>query len=120
MQNFLLWRYRLDARCYRYGIFDDTLDAFGIHGLVGIWGSLATGIFANPNINGEAGLIYGNPLQLWFQLVAVLVTILFTIVGTFLIFKLSAWIAGGARVEEHVEEQGIDVAYHRERGFAEG
>ena len=44
---------------------DDTLDAFGIHGLVGIAGAILTGVFANPEINGGAGLLYGNAAQVW-------------------------------------------------------
>jgi Amt family ammonium transporter len=100
--------------------YDDTLDAFGIHGLVGIWGAIATGIFANPSVNGEAGLLYGNPSQVLVQLIATLITIVFTSIGTFLIFKLSTFVTKGARVEEHIEQQGIDIAYHKERSFADG
>lgn len=99
--------------------YDDTLDAFGIHGLVGIWGAIATGIFANPAINGEAGLLYGNPQQVVAQVLATLITIVFSVVGTFIIFKISALLTKGGRVEEHIEAQGIDVAYHNERSFAE-
>ncbi len=99
--------------------YDDTLDAFGIHGLVGIWGAIATGIFANPAINGEAGWWYGNPGQVISQLAATLITIVFTTVGTFIIFKLSAFLTKGARVGDEIEEKGIDIAYHKERSFAE-
>jgi len=99
--------------------YDDTLDAFGIHGLVGIWGALATGLFANPAINGAAGMFYGNPGQLLPQIAATLVTIVFSGGATWIIYQISAWITSGGRVEEHIEAQGIDVAYHRERGFAE-
>ncbi|MCH2045959.1 MAG: ammonium transporter [Saprospiraceae bacterium] len=98
--------------------YDDTLDAFGIHGLVGIWGSLATGLFANPAINGEAGWFYGNSGQFWAQLIAVLVTILFSAIGTAVIFWLSSLITKGGRVDEVVEEQGIDYAFHKETSFA--
>lgn len=99
--------------------YDDTLDAFGIHGLVGIWGSLATGLFAHPNINDGSGLFYGNPQQLWIQLLAVVVTILYAGFATFLVFGLSAWLTRGGRVETHMELEGIDVAYHQERSFAD-
>ena len=61
---------------------DDTLDAFGIHGLVGIAGALLTGIFANPDVNGGAGLLYGNPNQLWVQGKAVIITILYSGIAT--------------------------------------
>tara|TARA_B100000949_G_scaffold234372_1_gene253246 strand:- start:12292 stop:13494 length:1203 start_codon:yes stop_codon:yes gene_type:complete len=98
--------------------YDDTLDAFGIHGLVGIWGSIATGLFANPEINGEAGLFYGNPHQVIVQLVAVLITILFSVVGTFVIYKITHWITRGTRVDSDVEIKGIDAAYHKEKSFS--
>ena len=61
--------------------YDDTLDAFGVHGLVGIFGALLTGIFANPAINQGAGLLYGNPAQFFVQLKAVAITILFSSIG---------------------------------------
>ena len=62
--------------------YDDTLDVFGIHGLVGIFGAIATGFLANPEINeGKAGLFYGNPGQVMSQLIAVLATIVFAGVG---------------------------------------
>ena len=98
--------------------YDDTLDAFGIHGLVGIWGSLATGLFADPKINGEAGLFYGNPNQIVAQLVAVLVTILFSAMGTILIYKITNLITRGTRVDAEMEIKGIDAAYHDEKSFS--
>ena len=53
--------------------YDDTLDVFGIHGLVGAFGAIATGIFANPMVNeGNSGLLYGNPDQVWIQIQSVL------------------------------------------------
>lgn len=99
--------------------YDDTLDAFGIHGLVGIWGAIATGIFANPAINEGAGLLYGNPNQVWLQLIAIAATVLFSGLGTFIIFKISSILTRGARVKEEVEIKGIDLAYHREKSFAD-
>jgi Amt family ammonium transporter len=99
--------------------YDDTLDAFGIHGLVGIWGSIATGIFANPAINPDAsGLIYGNGWQVIAQTIAVLVTILFSAAGTALVFWLSSLATRGGRVDEELEEKGMDHAYHGESSFA--
>jgi Amt family ammonium transporter len=98
--------------------YDDTLDAFGIHGLVGIWGSIATGLFANPAINGEAGLLYGNPEQVILQLGAIVVTMLFSAIGTFVIYKITHWITKGTRVDEETEDEGIDAAYHKEKSFS--
>ncbi len=99
--------------------YDDTLDAFGIHGLVGIWGSLATGVFANPAVNGEAGLLYGNPAQLLSQSIAVLVTIVFSALGTVILYKLTCLITKGARIDEEIEIKGIDSSYHKETSFSQ-
>lgn len=99
--------------------YDDTLDAFGIHGLVGIWGSIATGIFANPAINGEAGLLYGNPGQLLPQIIAVIATIAFSGVGTLILFFIARFITGGARLEVHEELTGVDHSIHKETSFAD-
>jgi Amt family ammonium transporter len=98
--------------------YDDTLDAFGIHGVVGIWGSIATGLFADPSINAEAGLFYGNPYQLVSQVIAVLITIVFSLVGTFVLYKITGLITRGTRVNEEVEQKGIDAAYHNEKSFS--
>ena len=93
---------------------DDTLDAFGIHGLVGIAGALLTGIFANPEVNGGAGLLYGNPMQLWVQAKAVLVTIVYSAVATFIVYKLVSLVTQGGRVDEELELEGMDIGYHGE------
>lgn len=93
---------------------DDTLDAFGIHGLVGIAGALLTGVFANPEVNGGAGLLYGNPIQLWVQAKAVLITIAYSAVGTFIVWKIAAIITRGDRIEEDLELEGMDIGYHGE------
>lgn len=98
--------------------YDDTLDAFGVHGLVGIFGSIATGFFANPKINEQAvGLIYGNPMQVLVQLKAVVITIIYSAIATTLVFYLTSLLTKGARVDEAVEAIGLDEAYHKERGF---
>jgi len=94
---------------------DDTLDAFGMHGLVGIAGALLTGVFANPSVDGEsAGLLYGNPGQLWLQTKSVLVTIIYSGVATFIVFKISAFFTGGGRINRSIELEGMDIGYHEE------
>lgn len=93
---------------------DDTLDAFGIHGLVGIAGAILTGVFANPAINGGAGLLYGNPMQVWIQTKAVLITIAYSAVATFLVWKLTTLITQGGRIDEKLELEGMDIGYHGE------
>ena len=98
--------------------YDDSLDAFGVHGMCGIWGALATGLFANPAITeGAAGLFYGNPGQLWIQIVSIVATAVFTAVGTLIVIYVTKTITGGLRVERDDEVQGLDNALHGERGF---
>ncbi len=97
--------------------YDDTLDVFGIHGLVGIFGAIATGFLANPEINGAAGLFYGNPSQVWTQVVAVVATIVFSGVGAAILFRVTTMITGGGRVEDALEDQGMDIGYHGEKSF---
>jgi Amt family ammonium transporter len=98
--------------------YDDSLDAFGVHGMCGIWGALATGLFANPAITeGATGLFYGNPGQLWIQMVSIVATAAFTAVGTLIVIYVTKTITGGLRVERDDEVQGLDNALHGERGF---
>ncbi|MCU0444847.1 MAG: ammonium transporter [Microscillaceae bacterium] len=98
--------------------YDDTLDAFGIHGLVGIFGSIATGIFANPKINPNAiGLLYGNPGQVLVQLKAVVITLVYSAIATALVYYVTIMLTKGGRVNEEMEAIGMDEGYHGERGF---
>ena len=98
--------------------YDDSLDAFGVHGMCGIWGALATGLFANPAITESAtGLFYGNPGQLWIQIVSIVATAVFTAVGTLIVIAATKLLTGGLRVERDEEIQGLDNALHGERGF---
>ena len=98
--------------------YDDSLDAFGVHGLCGIWGALATGLFANPAITeGASGLFYGNPGQLWVQFLSIIGTAAFSAVGTFVVAYLTKLITGGLRVEQDDEVAGLDNAQHGERAF---
>jgi Amt family ammonium transporter len=98
--------------------YDDSLDAFGVHGMCGVWGALATGLFANPAITeGAAGLFYGNPGQLWTQLISIVGTAVFTAVGTLIVIFVTKALTGGLRVENEAEVQGLDNALHGERGF---
>ncbi len=101
----------------RFG-YDDSLDAFGVHCIGGIWGALATGLFASQIVNpaGANGLFHGNPKQLLIQLTAVLVTLVYTSVVTFIIYKLiDATI--GVRVTEEEELVGLDITQHHERAY---
>lgn len=97
----------------RFG-YDDSLDVFGIHGMGGTWGIIATGLFANPNINGKAGLFYGNALQLWIQFKGILVVYCIVIVGT-LVSLLIVRAFMRLRVEPQEEIYGLDLILHGER-----
>ena len=81
-------------------------------------GALATGIFANPAITaGQAGLLYGNPGQLWTQFVSVVATVLYSGLATFIVVLVTRALTGGIRVDEKDEIKGLDGAIHGERGF---
>lgn len=98
--------------------YDDSLDAFGVHGVCGFWGAIATGIFANPAVNEAGrGLFYGNPKQVLIQLISILGTTLFTAVGTIIVVYVTKLITGGIRVSKEDEMFGLDNAIHGERAF---
>ena len=98
--------------------YDDSLDAFGVHGMCGVWGALATGLFANPAITeGKSGLFYGNPEQLWLQIVSIVATAAYTAVGTFIVLTITKAVTGGLRVEKEEEVLGLDNSLHGERAF---
>ncbi|NWF66986.1 MAG: ammonium transporter [Campylobacterales bacterium] len=98
--------------------YDDSLDVFGIHGLAGIWGAIATGIFADPSINSlGTGLLYGNGSQVVIQLKAVVVTIIYSAIMTAIVFKVSSMLSGDARVSEVEENIGLDESAHGEKAF---
>jgi Amt family ammonium transporter len=99
--------------------YDDSLDVVGVHGVGGTWGALATGLFASKLINpaGNDGLFFGNPGQLWVQFVAVAVTWVFAIVGTFIILSILKAIMG-LRVSEEEERMGLDLSQHDERSYS--
>ncbi|MCU0577483.1 MAG: ammonium transporter [Desulfobacterota bacterium] len=93
--------------------YDDSLDVVGVHGVGGLWGALATGLFASVNAQG---LFYGNPHQFVVQLIGALTAIVFSFVMTSLIlFAIKKVI--GLRVEEDEEVQGLDQSMHGEAGY---
>lgn len=99
--------------------YDDSLDVVGIHGVGGTWGALATGLFASTAINpgGADGLFFGNPYQLWIQLVSVAATMVFAFVMTVIILK-GVDLMVGLRITEEEEEKGMDVVLHNETGYS--
>jgi Amt family ammonium transporter len=98
--------------------YDDSLDAFGVHCVGGIWGALATGLFASKLVNpqGADGLFFGNPKQLVIQALTVLVTIGYTFIVTFVIYKLVDLLIG-VRVNQEAELIGLDLTQHHERAY---
>jgi Amt family ammonium transporter len=97
---------------------DDTLDVWAAHGMGGVTGALLTGVFAEVAINsaGHNGALFGNPGQLWFQLVAVLASVTYSFIVTLiLLFILKAFM--GLRVTRHEEIVGLDIAAHGEEGY---
>jgi len=98
--------------------YDDALDVFGIHGMSGIIGTLAVGIFATPLINSaiKGGVIAGNPAQLGIQLLAIVVVGLYSFIVTYLIGMFIDRTIG-LRVEEEHEVQGLDINLHEESGY---
>jgi Amt family ammonium transporter len=97
---------------------DDSLDVFACHGVSGIWGSLATGLFATVSINpaGANGLFYGNPKLLLMQLLAIGVVIVFSFTGSYLLLKLIGLFTD-VRVSSEDEEIGLDRSLHGERAY---
>lgn len=98
--------------------YDDSLDAFGVHGIGGIWGAIATGLWATKAVNpaGADGLFFGNPGLFWIQLKAVLVTAVYSFIATFVLLKLVDWVLG-LRVSDQEERIGLDLIEHRESGY---
>jgi len=98
--------------------YDDSLDAFGVHGIGGIWGALATGLFASKAVNpaGSDGLFFGNPHQLYVQAVAVSVTVVYSAIATYIIYRLVDALVG-MRVSEKEEAVGLDLSQHHEGAY---
>jgi Amt family ammonium transporter len=101
--------------------YDDSLDVVGVHGVGGTWGALATGLWASKAINegGNDGLFYGNPGQLWTQIVAVVATYVLAIVMTAIILKVVDAVVG-LRVTDEEEAIGLDLSQHSETAYTMG
>ncbi len=99
--------------------YDDSLDAFGIHGIGGTWGSIATGLWATTAINpdGADGLFYGDTHLLFAQCVSVVVAFALGIIGSFILYQIVNRITP-MRADEAEEISGLDIVEHGERGYA--
>jgi Amt family ammonium transporter len=100
--------------------FDDSLDTYPVHGVGGTIGAILTGVFATKAVNefGNNGLLFGNPQQVVTQIIGVLATYVFAAVGTFIILKLLSLVMP-LRVDDSIEEQGLDINEHGEEGYGE-
>ncbi len=99
--------------------YDDALDAFGVHGVGGIVGSVLTGVFATRFVTGAEGAqgaLYGDWHQLWVQVIATVFTMAFSAVVTFVLYKIVDTLVG-IRVDRRVEEEGLDVYEHGESAY---
>ncbi len=113
------------ALCYgavflksRFG-YDDALDVVAVHGIGGFWGALATGLFASLfwNPDGANGLFYGNPGQFMVQVIGAFAAIVYSMILTFIILKLTDMLVG-VRVPDEEEVQGLDLTQHSEIGYS--
>ena len=99
--------------------YDDALDAFGVHGVGGIIGSVLTGVFATQFVTGEGGVqgaLYGDWNQLWIQIADTVISMVFSAVMTFVLFKVVDKLVG-IRVDKRVEEEGLDIYEHGESAY---
>lgn len=99
--------------------YDDALDAFGVHGMGGMVGSVLTGVFATRAVTGADGVqgaLYGDWHQLWVQTATTLISVVFSAVMTFVIFRITDAVCG-IRVMRRVEEEGLDVYEHGETAY---
>ena len=99
----------------RFG-YDDSLDAFGVHGVGGTWGALATGLFALKAVNGTDGLFAGNPAQFFIQLKTVAATAVYSVMMTVILYFIVEKTVG-LRVPAAEEEIGLDLSQHGEEGY---
>ncbi len=97
--------------------YDDALDVVGIHGIGGTWGALATGLFASSAVNGVDGLFYGNPRQVWVQIISIFGTWIFVYVISRIILKFVD-LCIGLRVDTDSELSGLDLSQHNERAYS--
>lgn len=103
---------------HKFG-YDDSLDAFGVHGIGGIIGAILTGVFASPAIQSSySGLLYGNAKQLGIQLIATVVTIVFSGVMTYILYKVVDGMVG-IRATQKEEIAGLDISQHNEMALSE-
>ncbi len=93
--------------------YDDSLDAFGVHGVGGTVGAILTGVFAAEAVGGTPGLLEGNAIQVWIQIKGVLATVAWSAIATFVLLKIIDLVVG-LRVDPETEIEGLDLRLHGE------
>ena len=96
---------------------DESCDAWAVHGMGGLWGAIATGIFATASVNNYTGLIYGNFHQFAVQIMAAGASVIYAFVMTLILAKIVDSVMG-LRVTEDEEYVGLDIAQHGEKAYA--
>ncbi len=101
--------------------YDDSLDAFGVHGVGGMWGAIATGLWATTAVNpdGANGLFYGETDLFFAQIISIGVAVIFAVVGSAVLYKIVSAIVS-IRADEAEEVTGLDLGEHGERGYNTG
>ena len=101
--------------------YDDSLDAFGVHGIGGIWGAIATGLWATTSVNpdGANGLFYGETNLFFAQIISIGVAIIFAVIGSIILYKIVNAVIE-LRADETAEINGLDITEHGERGYNVG
>ncbi len=97
--------------------YDDALDAFGCHGMGGIYGCIVTGLFADPAVNGKVGLFFGSADLFIAQLISIVITAALAIVGTLVCLGIVKLVVKQLRVDDADEARGMDEAEHGEIAY---
>jgi len=107
--------------------YDDSLDAFGVHGIGGIIGATLTGVFATNTVNdalklangqpAPLGMVDGNTAQIGNQLAGAAIGVVIAVVGSYVALKVAGMVCGGLRLDPREETQGMDLAIHGEEGY---
>ncbi|HPT38226.1 MAG TPA: ammonium transporter, partial [Methanothrix sp.] len=96
---------------------DESCDAWAVHGMGGLWGAIATGIFATSSVNSFTGLIYGNVHQFTVQIMAACASVVYAFVMTYILARIVDSVMG-LRVTEEEEYVGLDISQHGEKAYA--
>ena len=97
---------------------DESLDVWAVHGMGGVWGAVATGMFADPSVGGATGLIFGNASQVGLQVVGIVAVAVFAFGMTLMLGRL-LYATVGLRVQSREETLGLDLSQYAERAYGD-